>query len=151
MRPVPAPLTADSQPTIHVIATTFEGTRAALATAVPLAKGSGAKLIVVVPCIVPYPVEIEAPCDPTTFFARRYRDVIERLGGDATIEVCRCRRSDDIVMRLSASRTTVVLGGPVGRWLTSPEERFASRFSRRGRPVIFVASGSNTTQRRVAL
>jgi hypothetical protein len=150
MRPVTARITADSQPTIHVIATTFDGTRAALATAIPLAKGSSAKLLVVVPCIVPYPVGLDDECEDARFFVNGYKHLIEQLGGSATIDVCRCRRTEDIVTKIDVPRSTVVLGGPVGRWLTSPEERFANRLTRSVHTVIFVASGRNTTQRRVA-
>jgi hypothetical protein len=150
MRPVPAPLTADRQPTIHVIATTFEGTRAALATAVPLAKGSGAKLLVVVPCIVPYSVDLDDHSEDAMFFVNGYKHVIERLGGSATIDVCRCRRTEDVVAKVGVPQSIVVLGGPVGRWLTSPEERFANRLTRCVHTVIFVASGRNSTHRRLA-
>jgi Putative beta-barrel porin-2, OmpL-like. bbp2 len=143
-------LTAGRQQTIHVIATTVDGTRAALEAAVPLAKGAAAKLMVTVPRIVPYPVDLDAPCEPTTFFVRRYKDLIEHLGGSATINVCLCRRVDDIAMAVGSDGSIVVVGGPVGRWLTSPEERFANRLSQQGARVIFAASGCNTTQRRVA-
>jgi hypothetical protein len=143
-------VSARDQGTLHVIATTFEGTRAALAAAVPLGRGSGAKLVVIVPRIVPYPAELDASADSSAFFARRYRDTVEALGGDARIEVCVCRGIDEIVRKLVATDSLVVIGGPAGRWLTSPEERFANRLSREGRRVIFVACGPNTTQRRVA-
>jgi putative OmpL-like beta-barrel porin-2 len=150
MKPVRGAHIAASQPTIHVIATTFEGTRAALATAVPLAKGSGAKLVVIVPRIVPYPAERDALTDSSAFFARRYRAAIEDLGGEARIEVCMCRGIDDIVAKLVATESRIVIGGPAGRWFTSPEERLAHRLSQSGRAVIFVACGPNPTQRRIA-
>jgi hypothetical protein len=148
MQPVGGAVTADRQPTIQVIATTSEGTRAALATAVPLAKGLAAKLVLIVPCIVPYAVDLDVPCESTTFFVRQYTTVIERLGGSATINVCLCRRLHDVVLKVVAARSTAVVGGPVGRWFTSPEERFANRLSVYGVPVVFAASGGNTTQRR---
>ena len=138
------------QPTIYVIATTFEGTRAALATAVPLAKGSGSRLVVMVPRIVPYAVALDTQVESTAFFAKRYHDLVEELGGDARIEVCVCRSPEAVVARVDAVGSTIVLGGPAGRWLTSPEERFASRLSRLGRTVIFVASGPNPTRPRTA-
>src|SRR5258705_7643463 len=150
MQGVPGVLTADSQPTVQVIATTSEGTRAALATAVPLAKGLAAKLVLIVPRIVPYAVELDASCESTAFFVRQYTTVLERLGGSATGDVCLCRRLQDVVMKVAAARSTAVVGGPVGRWLTSPEERFANRLSHHGVPVVFAASGWNTTQRRIA-
>jgi len=142
-------LTADSQKTIHVVATTFDETRAALAAAVPLSRGSGAKLVVLVPRIVPYPADLDASADASAFFARRYRRAVDELGGEARIQVCVCRGIDDIVSTLVAVDSPIVIGGLAGHWFTSPEERFANRLSRAGRSVIFVACGPNTTQRRI--
>lgn len=136
---------------IHVIATTFEGTRAALTMAVPLSKGSGARLVVVVPRIVPYAVELESHVESTAFFVKRYRDLVLQLGGDACVEVCMCRTLAAVVDHVRAAESTVVVGGPTGRWLTSPEERFANRLSRDGSRVVFVPSGVSATQRRVAV
>src|SRR5436309_1679072 len=110
MRPVPGALTAESQPTIRVIATTLEGTRAALAAAVPLAKGLAAKLVVIVPRILPYAVELDAACG-STFIVKQYTTVIEQLGGSATVDVWLCRCLDDVVTKAVSTRSTVVLGG----------------------------------------
>jgi hypothetical protein len=138
------------EPIVQVIATTFEGTRAALATAVPLAKGAGAKLVLIVPRIISYATELDPHVEPAAFFIKRYRDLIANLGGEARIEIAVCRSLDSIVTRVHLDGSTLVVGGPTGRWLTSPEERFAGRLHRLGCHVIFVASGVNTTQRRVA-
>ncbi len=136
--------------TVHVIATTFEGTREALRTAIPLAAGSGAGVTLVVPQVVPYAMEIDAPLPSTAFFVKRYQQIVDELGGSATIEVCHCRSLTDIVERLAAPGATIVVGGPAGRWLTSPEERFAGKLAGLGARVVFVASGTNVTQRRIA-
>src|SRR5262245_17312260 len=140
---------ATNQSVIHVVATTFDGTRAALTAAVPLAKGSRARLVVVVPRITSYAADPRDASDAGAFFARRYKAIVEELGGEAQIRVCVCRSIDDIVTVLKALDSQIVIGGPAGRWLTSPEERFANRLSRLGRRVVFVASGPSTTWRRV--
>src|SRR5262249_39190746 len=138
------------RPIVHVIATTFAGTRGAITAAILLAKGMDARLVVIVPRIVSYAVELDSPVESTAFFVKRYRDLIERAGGAAEIEVCLCRAIDDVVVKVAGAGSRVVIGGPVGRWLTSPEERFAGRLTRAGCQVLFVASGMNPTQRRVA-
>src|SRR5262245_15817949 len=102
------------QPTVQVIATTFDGTRAALATAVPLAKGSGAKLVLLVPRLVSYAVDLDNHVEPAAFFVKRYRELIEDLGGEARIEVVVCRSLDGIVTRVHADGSTLVVGGPTG-------------------------------------
>jgi len=141
---------AASQPTIHVVATTSDGTAAALRIAVPLAKGTGARLVVIVPRIVPYAEPLDTPREPAASLAKHYASLIDRLGGDATIDVCICRNIRQVVTKVAGVRSTVVVGGPVGRWLTSPEERFANRLSAEGVPVVFAATGCNTTQRRAS-
>src|SRR6266568_3709324 len=144
-------LDAEHQPTVQVIATTIDGTQAALKTAVPLAKGSGAKLIVVVPRIVPYALPADEPCGASELAGEKYRRVISDLGGSGQVQVCRCRRLQDVIDRLVSPDATVVVGGPCGGWRMSPEQRFADRLGRGGRRVIYVTSGRCSTYRRVAL
>src|SRR5262245_61934701 len=138
------------RPTVQVIATTMEGTSAALEAAVPLAAGSNAKLIVTVPHLASYPIEAGAAVEPTSLYVKRYEELATRLGGEARVEVVLCRRLESLIDQLIDPDATIVIGGPVGRWITSPEERFANLVSSRGRRVILVASGPNTSQRRVA-
>jgi len=132
--------------TVFVVATTAEGTRAALQAAVPLAKGSGARLAVVVPHIASFDL---APEDPGSIaFVKRYGAIVEELGGVAEVHAFRCQSLDELIPQVSDVKGRVVLGGPAGRWLTSPEERFANRLAAAGCHVVFVATGANTTQRR---
>ncbi len=146
------PRSPAAQPVVQVIATTFDGTRAALASAVPLARGAGARLVLLVPRVVPYSVALDAAAaDATDFYVRRYRDLVADQGGEAQIDVCVCRRVDDLVSRLVHPAATVVVGGPAGHWMMSPEQRFANRLSRAAAKVIYVNSGPATTRRRVAV
>ena len=138
------------KPTVHVIATTADGTRAALAAAAPLARGVGASLVVLVPHIVSSPAELEMPVGSAAALVRRYEEMARALGADATVEIVASVGLRDLVARACAVRSRIVVGGPVGRWLTSPEERFANRLAACGCSVLFAASGRNTTQRRVA-
>ena len=60
-------VSATSQSTVYVISTTVDGTRAALAAAIPLSFGSSARRVLLVPQIVPYPLAVDGPVDSTTF------------------------------------------------------------------------------------
>jgi len=51
--------------TIHVLATTPGATRAAIAAAVPLARGAGARLLVLVPHAFRSPIDLDARLDST--------------------------------------------------------------------------------------
>lgn len=136
---------------IHVVATTFEGTRAALTAAVPLARGLGTGLTIVVPHIVASAAERDIPARPAELGAKRYDAVARRVGGESVlVEICTSVGFGGLFARLCACGAPVVVGGAVGRWLTSPEERFANRLAIAGCHVIFVASGANRSQRRVA-
>ena len=133
---------------IQVIATTYDGTHAAIETAVPLARGSQRPLTVVVPKVVDYPVSTDEAADATEAVVADYKDCIARLGGDGSVRVCLCRNIDELIERLTAPSMTIVVGGPSGRWRMSPEERFANRLSRLGRRVLFASTGPSTTSRR---
>lgn len=137
------------QRTVHVIATTFEGTCAALAAAVPLARGAACKLVVLVPQIASADDDAAQRDERSRPFMRHYADVARQLDAAADVQLCPCQTMDDLVARIVAEDSHVVVGGPVGRWLTSPEERFANRLARAGCHVVFAASGANTTQRRI--
>jgi hypothetical protein len=143
-------VTAGTQPIVQVIATTVEGTRAALATAVPLALGSLARLVVLVPRIDPCPAAGDEPADFTDFLVKRYQDLASGFGGEATVVVCACRRLSDMAAWVVDPDATIVVGGRSGRWLMSPEERLASRLTRSAKRVIFVASGPTRKRRPIA-
>jgi hypothetical protein len=135
-------------PIVHVVATTLDGTRAALARGVPLARGAGANLGLLVPRIVSWDVQPEVTDEATAWFVAQYEQTLRQLGARADTEVLVCRSLDEIVERVVAAKSIVVVGGPAGTWLTSPEQRFVNRLARAGCPVVFIPTGANTTQRR---
>ncbi len=140
-------ISVSTQSTVFVIATTFEGTRAALLTAIPLAKGSCARLVVLAPQVVPYPLPVDRPVDSTSFALERYRDLIQELDGQAQVRVCLCRHADDVVWRMLPARSTVVVGGPAGTWRASREERLARRLTHLGHHVIFAPIDEKPSER----
>ncbi len=144
-------ITASTQRATYVVATGAAGSRAALATAIPLARGLGTRLVVLIPHIVPYPLSVDGPVDSTAFVARRYREVVLELNGEADIRVCLCRRVDEVILQLLPPASTVVVGGRAGRWLPSREERLARALSRRGHHAVFAPlSGSESEDRSMA-
>jgi hypothetical protein len=132
-------ITAGSQPTVHVLATTPAGTREALTTAIPLTRGACSRLAVVVPCVVPYPLPLDRPADSTAFLEKRYRELVRELHGEADVTVYLCRRLEDVLSAGLPAAATIVIGGAAGRWLASEHERLAHVLHRRGHHVVFVA------------
>ena len=145
-------LTAATQPTVHIVATQFKGTRTALEAAIPLAIGSHARLKVLVPQIVPYPLPLDQPPEQAPFAAKRYCSLLHQLHAEAEVRLCFCRHLDDVILQMLPAHATVVLGGPAGTWRASREERLARRLTHLGHRVVFapieehpgadVASGS---------
>jgi hypothetical protein len=133
----PGLVSAATQPTTHVLATTFEGTSAALNAAVPMNRGSGARLVVLVPQIVPYPLPIDAPAEPASFTAERYRNLLHQHHAEAEVRICLCRHADDVLFQQLPSHATVVVGGTAGTWFATKEERLACRLNRLGHRVVF--------------
>ena len=127
------------QPVVFVVATTTDGTRAALAAAVPLARGSLARLVVLVPQIVPYPLAVDGPADVTAFNERRHRDLVREADADAEITVCLCRTPNDVLHAIPPE-STVVVGGPSGAMLPSREERLSRQLTRLGHHSVFAAA-----------
>jgi hypothetical protein len=130
-------LTAATQPTVHVLATQFEGTRAALEAAIPLARGSHARLKVLVPQVVPYPLPLDEPAEPAPFPAERYRHLLHHLHAEAEVRLCLCRHLDDVILQMLPAHATVVVGGPAGTWRASRDERLTRRLTHLGFRVVF--------------
>jgi hypothetical protein len=122
---------------VYVIATSVEGTRAALAAGIPLARGSGASIVVLVPQVVPYPVPLDRPVDSPALVVEQYRDLLRDLGSRAEIRVCLCRDADDVLRQALPAKGTVVVGGSAGRWRSSHEERLARRLAHLGYRIVF--------------
>jgi hypothetical protein len=128
--------TAKTQRTLYVIATRFEGTRPALETAIPLARGSRARLVLLVPQIVPYPLPVDGPAEATAFVERRYCDLVHEMDGEAAIKILLCRTLNDVLAVIPRA-ATVVVGGASGSVLPSREERLTRCLTHLGHRVIF--------------
>jgi hypothetical protein len=130
--------TAATQSAAHVFSTTFDATRAALSAAIPLAKGSDARLIVIVPKIVSYTIPLDQHIDSTEFLMRRYRDLVREFDGEAQLRLCVCRRVDDVLRQVLPQHATVVVGGPARAWFPSGAMKLIRRLTELGHQTVFV-------------
>ena len=121
----------------------------ALTTAVPLAKGSMSRLIVIVPRVVSYALRLDKNGAAADFLARRYRDFIRDFDCDAQIRLCVCRRVDDVVLQLLPPGGTVVVGGRAGRWFPSEEAKLVRRLTALGHHVVFVPMPQSASASRI--
>jgi hypothetical protein len=123
---------------IHVIATTDRGTRAALAAARTYATDLNARVVLLVPHVVPYAQPLEHPADSPQCAGERFRGTADALGLDATVRVCVCRSVSD-VMTLLPPEALVLVGGR-RRWWRTREDRLARTLTLRGCRALLVDS-----------
>jgi DNA-binding winged helix-turn-helix (wHTH) protein len=136
--------------TVNVIATTYEGTRAALQRARRLVFGMSARIVVLVPI-----TDTEAT-DPFLQRGRHPRIVETRalLAGmnlRAQVLACVCRRPADLAPAMLSPVSPVVVGGPDGKFWPSGEQWLAWRLMWGGYPVVFVAEATESVRERVSV
>lgn len=137
-----AMLTTDQQPavapTVGVLATTIEGTAAALLAAKQEAGEHGARVVLLIPRVDSPAPPAERFVDTTDWLVARYEKVARNVGQPIEVRVCACRDAATAATLLSPTNGTVFVGGPVHRFWPSAEERLAARLRRTGRDVVFV-------------
>ena len=126
---------ADHRLNIAVIFTSVESTLAALKEAGGLARQLGARIRLIVPKIVPYPLPLEAPPMPGEVTEQRFRLIASGSAVETSVQICLCRDPFDTASVLTQG-AIVVLGG-AKRWWRTKNEKLARRLRRAGYEVIF--------------
>ena len=122
---------------LQVIATTEEGTRAALAEAKLLSANRGpARVILLVPQVVTIQRLLDEPSEMTRV-AQHYRDIAALSGVEVTVRVCVCRRPGEVVRWMVNAQSTVVVGGRRRWWWHTAAQELARHLKQTGRDVIF--------------
>jgi hypothetical protein len=130
--------TLDRPEQIFVLATTEDGTRAALGEAKRLsARLSSAPMIVLVPRVVSYLTPPDGPEEAAAITAQ-YRALVSRAGADAAVHVCVCRRRDHMLRSMMSRQSIVVLGGRSRWWWPTSEQQIARDLERMGYASRFV-------------
>ena len=137
---------ADERPhrlTVHVIATTDAGTRAAMRAARSLGAGLSVAIVLIVPHVVPYPLALDPLAAPLDNAIVRAREIADESGA-AAVNVCVCRPGAENVSAALPSGATVVVGTRRGRWRRRAAERLADGLTRSGHRVLLVDSDTAT-------
>jgi hypothetical protein len=140
---------------VYVVATTTEGTEAALTRAASLARifagEREARLVLVIPH-VDGDAGLPAPATASnTWLAEHYRLVARRFQESIQVTCCSCLDTTEAIRRLTLGRSVIVMGGPA-LWLwPSAEERLAARLRRSGRDVVFVGCNGRRLERLATL
>jgi hypothetical protein len=126
---------------VVVVHTAIPATLQALKTAAALAKGLAARIRLLVPQVVPYPLPLAEPPLPTSFRERRFRTVAEGMAVETAVEIVACRDICSALEAVLRPRSLVVLGERGSGWARmgrpSAETRLAQRLRTLGHQVVF--------------
>ena len=126
----------EHQLNISVVFTSVPSTLAALKEAGELANSLGARITLLVPQIVPYPLPLETPPVLVEFSENRFRVLASQSPVETSVQIYLCRDKFETLTTVLAPRSIVVVGGPK-RWWPTRDEKLARRLRRSGYEVIF--------------
>lgn len=125
-----------------VLFTDVSGTLEALRSAAKFARGLNARIRLLAPQVVPYPLSLEQPPVRPAFLVNRYRTIVEEAEIETTVELRLCRDYWDAVNDSLTPDSTVIIGCHRAwwnsRWWLTREERIAKRLRAEGHQVILV-------------
>ena len=121
---------------ISVIFTSVEPTLAALQEAGERAYSLGARIKLLVPQVVPYPLSLETPPVLLDFNENRFRVLAGETPVETSVHIYLCRDRFETLALVLEPGSIVVLGGRK-RWWSTPEQRLARRLRHAGCEVLF--------------
>jgi hypothetical protein len=125
---------------VSVIATTTDGTVAALQAAVDLARDLEARVALVAAEVVPLQFPLDKPPVSLAFIQRRLYEMVFNAGikaKAARIRICLCRDRDECLRRFLPPRSLIVIGGR-RRWWSWQERKLERLLRQLGHHVIFI-------------
>jgi len=122
---------------IVVIHTSIRGTRHALKTAGQCARGIAGHIRLIVPQVVPFPLQLHQPPIRSEFYAGFLRPIAEASPVETRIELRLCRDSWETLELALRPGSIVVLCGP-RRWWPTRESRLARRLRKGGHQVAYI-------------
>src|SRR5437868_3035036 len=110
---------ADQELNIAVVFTSVESTLAALKEAGTLANSLGARITLVVPQVVPYPLPMETPPVLVEFNEDRFRVIASESLVETSVQIYLCRDQMEMLLRTLSPNSLVVIGGRKKWWPTT--------------------------------
>lgn len=127
---------ADQKLNIAVVFTSVESTLAALQEAGNLANSLGARITLVVPQVVPYPIPLETPPVLVEFNEKRFRLIASQSPVETGVQIYLCRDRFETLTSVLKPGFIVVVGGKK-RWWPTSEERLARKLRSSGHEVLY--------------
>jgi hypothetical protein len=128
--------TADRRLNISVIFTSNEATLAALRKGGSLASSLSARMTLLVPQVVPYPLPLESPPVLLDWNERRFAEIASQSPLETNVRLYLCRDRIETLKNALSPRSLVVIGSRKTWWPFASEKRIASAMRRAGHEVI---------------
>jgi hypothetical protein len=129
----------DSVPRLQVIATTAEGTRAALLRAQQMASDAE-PIVLVIPHVTTLSALREGPADNARV-VEGYQAIARAAGAEVIVRLCHCGSYRDIVRWMLGRSSLIVVGGRRSRWWPTAAQRLFRALKRAGQSVVFADVG----------
>jgi len=133
---LPIGVEADQQLNIAVVFTSVDPTLAALKEAGNLANSLGARITLVVPQVVPFPLPLETPPVLLEFNENRFRVMASESPVETGVQVYLCRDRFETLAAVLKPGSIVLIGGRK-RWWPTKDEALAQQLRRAGYEVLF--------------
>jgi hypothetical protein len=124
---------------VAVVFTKVPATLKALKMAAELAHNLNARIRLLVPQVVPYPLPLEKPEVPAEFHRKRLQTVASQGAVDTRVELWLCRDRYDALSKALEPDALVVMGVRPTWWPTA-EKALVRKLRRKGYQVILVDS-----------
>ena len=122
---------------ISVVFTSVEATLAALREAGALADRLAARITLLVPQVVPYPLPLQSPPVLLDWSQRRFRVIASESTVETRVQLYLCRDRLQTLKSVLKPRSVIVIGGRRRWWWPTSEEALARTLRRAGHEVIF--------------
>jgi hypothetical protein len=122
---------------VNVLFTNPKATRSAVNLAARLAGNLEARIRIIAPHVVPYPLQLNQPTIAPTFTAQKARAIMGDCSLETEIDVCLCREPADAALSVLQANSLVLIGGRRRLWPTA-ETQLAGQLRRHGHQVLFV-------------
>lgn len=125
----------DARLDVAVVFTSADATIAALKRAGTLASSLNARVLLVVPQIVPFPLPLDSPPVLIDFSEKRFREIAEASPVETAVHIYLCRDRLETLRAALKPHSLVIVGGRK-RWWPTAEELLARKLRRAGHEVI---------------
>ena len=122
---------------IAVIYNSVEFTLSALRKAGALAHSLHARITLIVPEIVPYPLPLGSPPVEREFKERAFRILADEGPVETSVRIYVCRDRLEMLRTVLDPHSLIVMGGK-DRWWPTKEDRLADQLRRLGHQVVLV-------------